>query len=110
MIARICELRKLVRLREAVCSSQIRKRSTKTYLIDALSPSQNEESEADFKPQNILLLRKITRYEFEKKQMQTDSEDELKDKVSQVHLVHLCSTISCGSQRLHDTGSESGQG
>ena len=41
-----------------------------------------EENPKDFNPKNILLLRKITRYEYEKKLRPSDSEEELKLYVS----------------------------
>ena len=56
--------------------------SAKAYLTDSLSTSQDEEVERNFQPQKWLLLRKITRYEFEKQNANTDSGEQLKNIVS----------------------------
>ena len=38
--------------------------------------------ERDFKLERVILMRKVTRYEYEKKLLQPDSEEELKNSVS----------------------------
>ena len=51
------------------------------------STSQNTIEERDFKPKNVLLMRKITRYEYEKKTSHITNDAELKDYVSFVEIV-----------------------
>ncbi len=67
---------------QRLCTTRNAAIRKKSYLSDSLAPTQNEENERNFQPQKFLLLRKITRYEFEKKNVPSDSEEELKKSVS----------------------------
>ncbi len=46
------------------------------------SDDEYRDPESEFKPRKFLLLRKITRYEYEKQLAQTDNDDVLKFHVS----------------------------
>ena len=99
MILKRTILQRCTCLCRVLCSQPIR---AKAYLTDSLSTEQDDEVERNFKPRKFLLLRKITRYEFEKQHANTDSEEKLKSIVSHAVLT-ICryDLLNCIEMPMH---------